>query len=93
MRKFGQLHAVLLAQQGLVMAALANIVDLNRLVALSCHAELAGIVEVDREDVRRLSILGVVSLKQLLEVQSVLCVYLLHVSGASVLPWLVGSSR
>lgn len=91
MRKLGQLHAVFLAQQGLVVAALADIVDLDRLVALSGHAELARVVEVDGEDIRRFAILGIVALEQLLISQSVLCQ--VPMSGASILPWLGGSSR
>lgn len=61
MCKFGQLNAVLLAQQGLVMAALPNVVDLDGLVALGSHAQLTGIVVIDREDTWALAILGLVS--------------------------------
>lgn len=43
----GQLDSVLLAQQSLVMAAFFDIVDLYCLVALGCHAQLAGIIVVN----------------------------------------------
>lgn len=38
MCELGQLHTVFLAQQGLVMSTLSNVVDLDSLVALSGHA-------------------------------------------------------
>ena len=41
MSEFGQLGTVLLAQQGLVMAALPDTVDLNGLVAFRGHAQLS----------------------------------------------------
>ena len=45
--KLCQLHAVLFAQQALVVAAVLDIVDLNRVVALRGHAQLARVVKVD----------------------------------------------
>lgn len=65
MRELGQLHAVLLAQQSLVVPALPDIVDLNRFIALGGHTQLARIIKVDREDVWCFAILGIVSLKEL----------------------------
>ena len=45
--ELGQFHTVLLAQQALVVAAVLDVVDLDRLVALRRHAQLARVVEVD----------------------------------------------
>ena len=45
--ELGQFHTVLLAQQALVVAAILDVVDLDRLVALRRHAQLARVVEVD----------------------------------------------
>jgi hypothetical protein len=72
MCKLGQLDAVLFAQQALVVAALADIVDLNSLVAGRCHEQLAVVVVVDGEDARlRPAIFDVVSAQQLLGGESV----------------------
>lgn len=50
MRELGQLDAVLLAEQSLAVGALLDVVYLDRLVTLGRHEELAGIVEVQRQD-------------------------------------------
>lgn len=47
MCEFGQLDAVLLAQERLVMTPLPDIVDLDRFVAFGGHTQLAGVVEID----------------------------------------------
>lgn len=47
MRKLGQLDAVFLAQQALVVSALSDVVDLNRLVARRCHEQLSVVVVVN----------------------------------------------
>lgn len=66
MRKLRQLDAVLLAQQALIVSALSNVVDLNRLVARRRHEQLSFIVVVNRQDSRlRLSIFYVFATKQL----------------------------
>lgn len=49
-RELGQLDAVLLAEQSLAVGALLDVVYLDRLVALGRHEQLAGIVEVERQD-------------------------------------------
>jgi len=67
--KFGQFHAIFFAQQALVVSTVLHIVDLNSLVALRGHAELAGIVKVDRQDIwSGFPVLDVVSLKELAKV-------------------------
>lgn len=55
------------------MSSLPNIVYLNGLIALGGHTQLARIVEIDREDVWCLAILGIVSLEELVG-QSQRCV-------------------
>lgn len=49
MRELGQLDAVLLTQQGLAVRPLLDVVDLDCLVALRGHEQLAGVVEVEGE--------------------------------------------
>ena len=49
MRELGELNAVLLAQKRLAVGALLDIVDLDRLVALGGHEQLARVVEVEGE--------------------------------------------
>lgn len=73
MCKLGQLHAVLLAKQRLIVSSLPNIVYLNSLIALGGHTQLARIIEVNGENVWCLATLGVVSLEELVG-QSQLCV-------------------
>lgn len=66
MCKLGQLDAVLFAQQALVVAALADVVDLDRLVAGRRHEQLAVVIVVDGEDARlRPSFFDVVSAQEL----------------------------
>ena len=50
MGEFGELDAVFFAEEGLVVAPFFYAVDLDRLVALRGHAEVAGVVKVDGED-------------------------------------------
>lgn len=47
MRKLGQLDAVLLAQQALVVPTLSHVVDLNRLVARRRHEQLSIVIVVN----------------------------------------------
>jgi hypothetical protein len=66
MCKLCQFYAVFLAQQALIMPAFLDIVDLDGFVALGRHAQLAWVVEVDRQNVGLwLALLNVVSLEQL----------------------------
>lgn len=65
MRKFRELDAVLFAEQGFVVSAFPDIVNLNGLVALGGHAKLAGVVVVDGQDVGDFAILGLFSLENL----------------------------
>lgn len=59
-----KLDPILFAQQALIMSALFNAVDLNRLIALGGHAKVAGVIEVNREDIRLgLTLLYILSLK------------------------------
>ena len=50
MCKLCQLYSVFLAEEGFVMAAFLDIVDLNSLVALGCHTQVASIVKVDGQN-------------------------------------------
>jgi len=64
MRKLRKLNPILFAQQALIMSALFNAVDLNRLVAFGGHAKIAGVVEVNRENMwLGLTLLDILSLK------------------------------
>lgn len=47
MRKLGQLDAVLLAQQALVVSTLSDVVDLDRLVARRRHEQLSIVIIVN----------------------------------------------
>lgn len=66
MRELCQLDTVFFAQQSLVVTSLPDIVDLNRLVALRGHTQLARIVVVDGQDVRDFAVLGFIPFEQLL---------------------------
>lgn len=66
MCELGELHAILLAQQLLVVSTVAHLVDLDRFVALGRHEQLAGIVEIETQDVGlRSTLLDVFSLEEL----------------------------
>lgn len=65
-RELGQFDAVLLAEQSLAVGALLDVVYLDRLVALGRHEQLAGVVEVERQDTGlRPSLLEVFAAEQL----------------------------
>ena len=64
--KLGQLDAVLFAEQRFVMPPFFNAVDLNGLVALRGHAEVARVVKVDGQNRGlRLPFFDVLSLEEL----------------------------
>ena len=52
MGETGKLGTVLLADKALVMTALLDTVDLDRLIAFRGHAELSRVVKVERQNVR-----------------------------------------
>lgn len=59
-----QFHAVFLAQQALIVPAVLDVVDLDRLVALRRHTQLARVVEIDGQDMGlRLALLEVIALE------------------------------
>ena len=51
--ELGELDAVLLAEEHLVVVAVADLEDLDGLVALGGHEQLARVVVVEAEDVPR----------------------------------------
>lgn len=66
-----QFNAVLLAQQALVVTSILYVINLDRLVALRGHAQLARVVEIDRQNMwLRFALLKVISLKQLQQVSN-----------------------
>lgn len=66
MGESGQLDAIFLAEQALVVPSLLHVVDLNRFVALGSHKKFARIIKVEGQDVGlRAAIFDVVSFEKL----------------------------
>ena len=69
-RKFGQLYPVFLAHEHLVVVTIADLENLNGLVALGGHEKLAGVIVVEAEDVPlRAAVLGVFAPEELRRVR------------------------
>ena len=70
MGELGELDAVLLAEEHLVVVAVADLEDLDGLVALGGHEQLARVVVVEAEDVPlRAAVLGVFAPEELRRVR------------------------